>query len=73
MKTPPQPPPQKQLISPPNPPTALTAAPRHLGKSKLPYIKPTVELLSTPSVTHAGKGNYLYNELLPSQTPGGPS
>ncbi len=56
MKTPPQPPPQKQLISPPNPPTALTAVPHHLGKSKLPYIKPTVVLLVSSLDTHAKSG-----------------
>ena len=36
----------------PNPPAALTAAPQQLGKKKLPYTKPYVEHLTTPSVTH---------------------
>jgi hypothetical protein len=36
-----------------HPPTVLPTIPNNLGKKKLPYTKPTVELLSTPSVTHS--------------------
>ena len=42
----------------PNPPAALTAAPQQLGKLKLPYTKPIVEHLTTPSVTRGGKPGY---------------
>jgi hypothetical protein len=35
-----------------HPPTVLPTIPNNLGKKKLPYTKPYVEHLTTPSVTH---------------------
>ena len=45
------------MTSTPNPPSALTAAPQHLGKSKLPYTMPYVIRLTTPNATHGKRVN----------------
>ncbi len=45
-----------------HPPTVLPTIPNNLGKKKLPYTKPYVEHLTTPSVTRGGKLIFSSNE-----------